>query len=118
LIWVLQTEIAGDREFFFSLLVCVREKGREREGAPASWLWFSAAAGERERGSTREVWAGLQRLLWQNLGLVLCEISTSSLRLGFSVFSVFSSFVSLPLDRERGSTEMAGLDSGVVSGKL
>jgi hypothetical protein len=27
----------------------VREKGRER-GVPASWLWFSAAASERERG--------------------------------------------------------------------
>jgi hypothetical protein len=64
-------------ENFFSLLVCVREKGRER-GAPPSWLWFSAAAGERERGSTREVWARLRRLLRQNLGLVLCEISASS----------------------------------------
>jgi hypothetical protein len=30
------------------LLVCVREKGIER-GALASWLSFSAAAGERER---------------------------------------------------------------------
>jgi hypothetical protein len=68
-------------ENFFSLLVCVRERGRKR-GAPASWLWFSAAAGERERGSTREVWAGLRRLLRRNLGLVLCEISASS-RVGF-----------------------------------
>jgi hypothetical protein len=44
-------------ENFFSLLICVREKGRER-GAPASWLWFSTAASEREREHQRGLgWA-------------------------------------------------------------
>jgi hypothetical protein len=58
----------------------VTEKGRER-GAPASWLWFSAAAGEKERGmgwapafSPANSRVGSLRLLEP----ILCEISASS----------------------------------------
>jgi hypothetical protein len=71
----------------------------------------------------REVWAGLRRFLRRILELVLCVFSgqffaKSRRLLGFGIFSIFSSFGSLLLERERGSTEMAGLDSGVVFSKL
>jgi hypothetical protein len=100
---------------FFSLLVYVREKGREREGH--RHLGFgSLPLPVRER----EVWDGLRRFLQRILRLVLCvfsgQFSAKSQRLLGS--GIFSGFGSLLPKRERGSTETAGLDSGVISGKL